>query len=165
MRHLLLVEDSVELAENLAEILREADFDTRIVHSAEQALGALDDGGFDGIISDLRLPRKTGVELLQHVRARGLDTPVILMSAFADEHAQTAARLLGALAVLVKPFDCARLLRLLSSLPETQDGHRTPRSSSGSSRTPCGSASADTRDGDLAWSAGTAPLPGAKGGS
>jgi DNA-binding response OmpR family regulator len=126
MRHLLLVEDSVELAENLAEILRDADFETRVVHSAEQALSALDGAGFDGIISDLRLPRKTGVELLQNVRERGLDTPVILMSAFADEPAQTAARRLGALALLVKPFDCSRLLRLLSTLPEGCCGHGRP---------------------------------------
>lgn len=119
MRHLLLVEDSPELAENLAEILRGAEFETRVVHSAEQALGALDSDGFDGIISDLRLPRKTGVELLQTVRDRGLSTPVILMSAFADEQSQAAARRLGALAILVKPFDCRRLLLLLSSLPES----------------------------------------------
>jgi DNA-binding response OmpR family regulator len=116
MRHLLLVEDSLELADNLAEILRGADFETQVVHSAEQALGALDGNGFDGIISDLLLPNKNGVELLQTLRERGLTTPVILMSAFVDEKAQAAARRFGALALLVKPFDCRRLLSLLASL-------------------------------------------------
>jgi two-component system, OmpR family, response regulator ArlR len=112
---LLLIEDSLELAENLAEILSEANFETEMVHSAEQALSALERKQFDGIVSDLLLPNKNGVELLQTLRERGLSTPVILMSAFADEKAQAAARRFGALALLVKPFDCARLLSLLES--------------------------------------------------
>lgn len=113
LRHVLLVEDSEELADNLAEILRDAQFETQVVHSAEQALGALSSRVFDGIVSDLRLPRKTGVELLACVREQGLTTPVILMSAFADEQARVAAARLGAVALLDKPFNCARLVALL----------------------------------------------------
>lgn len=113
IRHVLVVEDSEELADNLAELLREADFETQVAHSAEQALGLLASRAFDGIVSDLRLPKKTGVELLACVRERGLSTPVILMSAFADDQARLAARRLGALALLDKPFSCARLVALL----------------------------------------------------
>lgn len=113
IRHVLVVEDSEELADNLAELLREADFETQVAHSAEQALGLLALRPFDGIVSDLRLPRKTGVDLLASVRERGLKTPVILMSAFADDQARLAARRLGALALLDKPFNCARLVALL----------------------------------------------------
>ena len=113
MRQVLLVEDSEELADNLAEILRDADFETKVVHSAEQALGVLASQVFDGIVSDLRLPQKTGVELLAFVRERGLTTPVILMSAFADEQARLHAQRLGAVALLDKPFNCAQLVALL----------------------------------------------------
>jgi DNA-binding NtrC family response regulator len=111
--HVLLVEDSEELADNLAEILRDADFETKVVHSAEQALRALAFQAFDGIVSDLRLPKKNGVELLACVREQGLETPVILMSAFADEHSRLTAQRLGAVALLDKPFNCARLVDLL----------------------------------------------------
>jgi DNA-binding response OmpR family regulator len=113
MRHVLLVEDSEELADNLAEVLRDAHFEPKVVHSAEQALGVLAVQVFDGIVSDLRLPKKTGVELLASVREQGLTTPVILMSAFADEQARAAAQRLGAVALLDKPFNCARLIALL----------------------------------------------------
>lgn len=116
MLHLLVVEDSVELADNLAEILEGAGFSTGVVHSGEQALAAVFDEHFDAIVSDLRLPHMSGVELLQKLRAAGQSTPLVLMSAFADERAQAAARGLGAVAVLVKPFDCAALVTLLSSL-------------------------------------------------
>ncbi len=117
MRRLLLVEDSVELAENLAEIVSEADFEAQVVHSAEQALGALTGGEFDVILSDLRLPKQSGVELVQNLRNGGDQTPVILMSAFADEAAQAAARRLGVVSILVKPIDCTRLLSVLTALP------------------------------------------------
>lgn len=113
MRYVLLVEDSEELADNLAEVLRDANFETKVVSSAEQALGALASQAFDGIVSDLRLPLKTGVELLACVRERGLATPVILMSAFADDHTRAAAQRLGAVALLDKPFSCAHLVALL----------------------------------------------------
>ncbi len=113
IRHVLLVEDSEELADNLAEILRAADFETKVVHSAEQALGVLSSQAFDSIVSDLRLPKKTGVELLACLREQGLKTPVILMSAFADEQARATAHRLGAVALLDKPFNCARLVALL----------------------------------------------------
>lgn len=116
MLHLLVVEDSVELADNLAEILQGAGFSTGVVHSAEQALAAVLDEHFDAIVSDLRLPHMSGVELLQHLRSAGRSTPLILMSAFADERAQATARGLGAAAVLIKPFDCGALLALLASL-------------------------------------------------
>lgn len=124
MRHLLVVEDSVELAENLAEVLQEAGFSAGVVHSAEQALAAVQNHEFDAIVSDLRLPHMSGVDLLRQLRSAGNSTPLVLMSAFADERAQAAARGLGAVAVLVKPFDCAALVTLLSTLtaPATISG-------------------------------------------
>jgi DNA-binding response OmpR family regulator len=116
MPHLLLVEDSPELAENLADILREAGLTPEVVHSAEQALDQLRARTFDLIISDLRLPARSGVDLLQSLRALGLQTPLILMSAFADSAAQACAQRLGVAAVLAKPFDCEALLSLVFSL-------------------------------------------------
>ena len=121
MPRLLLVEDNPELAENLADILREEGLSPEVVHSAEQALVLLRESKFDLIISDLRLPARSGVDLLQSLRALGLQTPLILMSAFADPAARGRAECMGAAAVLVKPFYCGALLSLVSTL--TQDAH------------------------------------------
>jgi DNA-binding response OmpR family regulator len=121
-RRLLIVEDSAELAENLAEIVSEGDFDTCVAHSAEQALNLLARVEFDVILTDLRLPNQSGVDLIQCLRDDGNETPVVLMSAFADEAAQTAARRLGVVTILIKPIDCTRLLSELdASSDSSQD--------------------------------------------
>lgn len=117
-KRLLLVEDSVELAENLAELVLDAGFDAEVVHSAEHALNVLSGQHFDLILSDLRLPQQSGVDLVRDLRARGNQTPVILMSAFADLAAQATARKLGVHSILAKPVDCARLLIELANVPQ-----------------------------------------------
>lgn len=116
---MLLVEDSPELADNLAELVAEANFDAQVVHSAEAALGALTHAHFDVVLSDLRLPSQSGVDLIRALRESGNGTPVILMSAFADDAAQAKARKLGVVAILVKPVDCAGLLGALATLPSS----------------------------------------------
>lgn len=126
MRRLLLVEDSVELADNLAELVSEANFEARVVHSAEEATLVLAHEKFDVVLSDLRLPNQSGVELARLLRHRGVDVPIILMSAFASETARAAAQQLGVISVLVKPVDCAHLLAVLGSLPETPQALRAP---------------------------------------
>jgi DNA-binding response OmpR family regulator len=123
-RRVLLVEDSVELAENLAEIVGAANFDAQVVHSAESALSLLAHTHFDIILSDLRLPNGSGVEMLRSLRALGNQTPVILMSAFADEAARSAALELGVRSILVKPVECGRLLSELEAVPQNPQAFR-----------------------------------------
>ncbi|KFE62362.1 response regulator [Hyalangium minutum] len=63
----------------------------------------------DLILSDVRMPGRTGLEVLAQVRARGLTCPVLLLSAFADEPTREEARRLGAQALLDKPVDMDEL--------------------------------------------------------
>jgi len=63
----------------------------------------------DLILSDVRMPGRTGLEVLAQVRARGLKCPVLLLSAFADEPTREEARRLGAQALLDKPVDMDEL--------------------------------------------------------
>lgn len=59
----------------------------------------------DVILSDVRMPGRTGLEVLAQAHAAGLSCPVILLSAFADDETRTEARRLGVCAVLDKPVD------------------------------------------------------------
>lgn len=63
----------------------------------------------DLILSDVRMPGRTGLEVLAQVRARGLTCPVLLLSAFADDPTREEARRLGAQALLDKPVDMDEL--------------------------------------------------------
>jgi CheY-like chemotaxis protein len=73
---------------------------------------------FDGIISDVRMPGLTGLEVLSLLRRYDPSTPVILITAFGDEETHAEAHRLGAVAVLDKPFDMEVLrARLWNAVP------------------------------------------------
>jgi CheY-like chemotaxis protein len=59
----------------------------------------------DAIVSDVRMPGATGLEVLKAVREIPCDTPVVLMTAFGDPDSHQRARQLGAIATLDKPFE------------------------------------------------------------
>jgi len=59
----------------------------------------------DLILSDIRMPGRTGLEVLAQAQSAGLSCPVILLSAFADEETRAEARRLGVSACLDKPVD------------------------------------------------------------
>jgi CheY-like chemotaxis protein len=59
----------------------------------------------DLILSDVRMPGHTGLEVLARLHATGLSCPVVLLSAFTDDETREAARKLGVCAVLDKPVD------------------------------------------------------------
>lgn len=68
----------------------------------------------DLVISDVRMPGGSGLEVLEETRAVDWATPVILITAFPDSATLAEARRLGAVAVLDKPFDLTDLLELVA---------------------------------------------------
>lgn len=117
---LLLVEDDPDLAENLLEILQGLDWEVEVAESAERALEMLSTRSYVGVITDFRLPGLGGIELISRLRRAGTHVPVVLMSAFMDESAAAQAELAGALDVLAKPVDLARLFRALDAFSKAE---------------------------------------------
>ena len=70
----------------------------------------------DAIVSDVRMPGHSGLEMLAALRRAGWTTPVVLITAFGDRWVHDQARQLGAAAVLDKPFDIDALRAVLLSL-------------------------------------------------
>jgi len=64
---------------------------------------------FDAIVSDVKMPGLSGLDLLALFRCTVLTTPIILMTAFADAETRSEAEALGATALLDKPLDLATL--------------------------------------------------------
>ncbi len=82
----------------------------------ELVAGHLLKGGrtpFELIISDVRMPGNSGLEILAAIRRAGWSTPVILITAFGDEQVHAEAYRLGAIAVFDKPFE-VNALRMLT---------------------------------------------------
>ncbi|MBN2361580.1 MAG: response regulator [Deltaproteobacteria bacterium] len=116
---ILLVEDDNEMRMLLAQALREENYDVIEAYDGEDASRALalegSDFGpirdIDLIVTDVRMPRSTGLDLLSHVRFFDWAVPVVLISAFADQEMRDTAQRLGAAAVLAKPFSLQSFLQ------------------------------------------------------
>ena len=116
---ILVVDDHVELAENVAEILDCAGIPAQTAFCAELALDALARGRFAALLTDFCLPGLSGAELIRTLRAQGSDIPALVMSAYTDAATREDAERAGAVAVLPKPVAIPELLdhvrRLLRS--------------------------------------------------
>jgi CheY-like chemotaxis protein len=73
---------------------------------------------WDLIISDMTMPRLDGPAMLQQLRARGVMTPVILVTGRVDSEGLARARASDACAVLAKPFEATRLLAMVAAALE-----------------------------------------------
>jgi two-component system response regulator AtoC len=110
--HLLLAEDDVEMRRLLTWTLEKAGYHVTACRDGKELLrklGVLDPyaetANIDLVISDIRMPGYSGLEVLEGARELEDCPPVLLISAFADDEARRRAGALGALDVLAKPFD------------------------------------------------------------
>jgi CheY-like chemotaxis protein len=110
----LIVDDNLELAENLAEILSDEGFDCEMADSGEGALELMRTRTFSLVISDIRMAGMSGIELLRQVNVQAPATPVVLMTAYARDRVMQDAALHGAVDVLRKPVDMAALCDLVA---------------------------------------------------
>lgn len=110
---ILVVDDHLALAENVAEILEIDGFRASIARSAEEALSLLT-GKMSALITDFRMSAWTGAQLIGENRRRGNRIPAVVMTAYSDEETHDACTKAGAMAVLPKPVEISRLLAVVS---------------------------------------------------
>lgn len=104
----VIVDDNLELAENIAEILGLEGYASEVFGSAEEALpNALSDS-ISIVVTDYRLPGMTGTELVRLIRQRHHQLHAVVISAYTDERTVRDARDAGA-SFLPKPVDFMRL--------------------------------------------------------
>jgi CheY-like chemotaxis protein len=115
MRRYLIVDDNRAMAENLAEIVRDAGQDAAVAPSGETALERLSAAHYDALITDMRMPVMNGARLLQEMRQRDPGLPAIVITAYTGDRDLRDAREQGVLAILPKPVPLGDLLRLLGT--------------------------------------------------
>jgi DNA-binding response OmpR family regulator len=114
----LVVDDQIELAENIAEILQGVGFQTEVAGSAEEGLERVARGGITAVVTDFKLPGQTGAQLIEELRRRGERMPVLMMSAYTDEATIDRSRSAGAWFFLPKPVPLATLVDTFESLAQ-----------------------------------------------
>jgi two-component system, OmpR family, response regulator len=106
---LLVVEDDPMIGDSIRRGLKLADFAVDWVQDGPAAELALHNGVYDMIILDLGLPGKSGLQVLQGMRSRGNDLPVLIVTARDLVDDRVTGLNLGADDYLVKPFDLDEL--------------------------------------------------------
>jgi DNA-binding response OmpR family regulator len=112
----LVVEDEVRLARQIASALTEAGHDPIIVHDGERALGKAMETPFDLIVLDIILPRMDGFEVLRHLRSQHVASRVLMLTARAEIKDRVTGLQLGADDYLPKPFAMAELVARVNAL-------------------------------------------------
>src|SRR5436190_4356289 len=113
---ILVVEDEVRLARQIASALTEAGHDPIIVHDGESALGKAMETPFDLIVLDIRLPRMDGLDVLRHLRSQHVPSRVIVLTARGEVKDRVTGLRLGADDYLPKPFAMGELVARVNAL-------------------------------------------------
>jgi two-component system response regulator FixJ len=109
--HIALVDDDSAVLDSLALYFARRSVKTTCFAAAEALLAALDGGAPpDCIVSDVRMPGLSGLELVQHLAARRCTAPIILITGRGDIDMAVSAIKGGAFDFIEKPFDEGRLL-------------------------------------------------------
>ena len=104
---ILVVDDDRSMRDFVVEALIESGYQVDSVSTAEQAAGLCDQKSYDLVITDVRMPRMSGLELVKHLKRHGRDIgpEIVVMTAFATIEDAVRAMRMGAYNYIQKPFD------------------------------------------------------------
>ena len=113
---LLLAEDTRDLNRAITAVLEAQKYEVDPVFDGEEAIEHLKRESYDGIVLDIMMPKKDGLEVLADLRKHGIVTPVLLLTAKAEVDDRVAGLDAGADDYLPKPFAMKELLARIRSM-------------------------------------------------
>jgi CheY-like chemotaxis protein len=108
--NILVVDDDPQNLQLVSQTLAQAGFETAVSSDGDEAMERIITGQFDAVVTDVRMPRVDGIELLQNIRARLPWLPVIFMTGQIEDDIREAAFVWGTTALFEKPVDCGDLI-------------------------------------------------------
>jgi DNA-binding NtrC family response regulator len=116
---LLIIDDEAELREVLIALLE--DYTQEIVQACNgmEGMDILSSQNFDAVLSDEKMPKKSGLEVLKWMREKGMATPFIIHSGFRHKDMVSEASRLGAFAFIDKPWDENKLIQTVCDAIDT----------------------------------------------
>lgn len=110
---IVIVDDDESVRIATRSLVRSLGFTVHMFASAEDFLRSQHVGECSCVITDVQMPGLSGIDLQSRLIAEGRDTPIIFMTAFADEAVEARALKAGAVCFLSKPFDGRILVKCL----------------------------------------------------
>jgi DNA-binding NtrC family response regulator len=108
--HLLIVEDEPEMRDLLRKVLEKEGYRISVAGDGLEALTMVVRETFDLVVTDMLMPGRGGLELLEAIQRSHLTLPVIIVTAFGDWHSYSRALELGAAAFISKPLRLSELI-------------------------------------------------------
>lgn len=107
--HILVVDDEPMICQQLERLYAQAGYNVTTRNTAEEALERLEEEDIDLVITDMRLPKLSGVDLTKQIQEKWPDVPVIVMTGYAHIDSAVEVLKLGASDYIVKPFSAAAI--------------------------------------------------------
>jgi DNA-binding NtrC family response regulator len=101
---ILVVDDEAAMRLGLKEVLAKEGYKVELAQDGEEACSRVDKGGLDAVVTDLRMPKKDGLEVLKYAKAKNGELLVFVISAYGDIPTAVEAMKLGAADFIMKPF-------------------------------------------------------------
>ena len=121
---LLIAEDELDLAEVLAVFFEKNHFAVDTVHNGFDAYEYAVSDAYDAIILDVMMPKMNGIEVLQKVRAEGVNTPIMMLTAKGEKDDRITGFNAGADDYLPKPFDPDELISRVRAMLRRSEAYR-----------------------------------------
>ncbi len=118
---LLYAEDERNMAEAVYDVLVYNNYLVDVVYDGEDALNYALADSYDGIILDIMMPKKNGIEVLKTIREKGITTPVLLLTAKSDIEDKIQGLDMGADDYLTKPFSMGELMARVRAMLRRKD--------------------------------------------
>ena len=110
METVLIVDDEKNYTRILGAVLEEEGFETLTANSGPEALEILEGSDVDLVLTDMKMPLMDGIQLLEKIKTRDSELPVIMMTAHGTVDKAVEAMQKGAYSYILKPFDNDRLI-------------------------------------------------------
>jgi two-component system, NtrC family, response regulator len=110
MDTILIVDDEKNYPLILSAVLQEEGFETLTANSGQEALDVLTHSDVDLVLTDMKMPKMDGIELLQRIKQTDPELPVIMMTAYGTVEKAVEAMQKGAYNYILKPFDNEQLI-------------------------------------------------------
>ncbi|MCB9854491.1 MAG: response regulator transcription factor [Phycisphaerales bacterium] len=112
----LVVEDNPRVADLLKRVLSDEAYEVDIAHAGNKGIEMALTNGYDGIILDVMLPDRSGVDVCRELRRKGQTTPILMLTALSSTDQKVDGLDAGADDYLTKPFELDELLARVRSL-------------------------------------------------
>jgi len=116
MNRILVVDDDQFVRRSIADLLKAWDYEPMEASNPIEGFACANEEDLSGILLDIRLGEKNGLDLLKRMRAAEIETPVIVITAYPDEYNRNRFFDLGAVAFLGKPVNPMKLKEILGSI-------------------------------------------------